>query len=245
VATSDTSAPRFRHSWAWQAFRRIGFLRSGVYLAIELKRLLLEPQRTNRERVDRDFRLQIDPFRYATNPIEHTRFCQQQQMLEHARGAKRFPRALEIGGAEGVFTEVLADRCDSLLVTDVSSTALARSRARRHWDASVHFEQWDLLRDPIPGSFDLIVVAGVLEYFTRPRTLRRVRTKLAESLNPEGYLLVASTRANPVIENSWWGRSLVRGKWINEFVARHQALQVVENLTTEKFAITLLRRSAR
>ena len=41
------------------------------------------------------------------------------RMVDSVRGGKRFRNALEIGCAEGAFTELLADRCHSLLAVDI------------------------------------------------------------------------------------------------------------------------------
>jgi SAM-dependent methyltransferase len=199
----------------------------------------MEARLTDRESVDRAFREQIDPFLYTTNPLEQTRFCRQRELLDIGRAGKRFERAVEIGSAEGVFTEMLAEICESLLVLDLSPTALERTRRRRDWGGRVKFQHWDLVSDPLPGQFDLIVAAGVLEYFKRPGTLRLIREKLTGSLGSGGLLLLESTRANPVIENAWWGKRLIRGKWINGFVAEHPSLQIVKEVCTDQFVITL------
>ena len=163
-------------------------------------------------------------------------------MIDTASDGEHFRRGLEIGCAEGLYTEVLAQRCDSLRVLDLSPTALARARGRRRWPDSVTFGAFDLRRNIIPGTFDLIVVTGVLEYFSRPSTMARAREKLVAALAPGGCLLVETTRNNRVVEGSWWGRYLVRGKWINHFFSCHPSLVVESDHCDEMFAITLLRR---
>jgi SAM-dependent methyltransferase len=144
--------------------------------------------------------------------------------------------------AEGLYTEILAERCELLLVLDLSPTALARTQSRCGWSERVRFNAFDLRNEAIPGTFDLIVVAGVLEYFSRPYTFFRVRKKLTAALRPNGYLLVETTRANPVVENAWWGRRLIRGRWINVFVSEHSSLAIISAATTDSCSITLYRR---
>jgi SAM-dependent methyltransferase len=230
-----------RHSRIWFLLRRVTFLRSGLYLAIELRRTLREPQTTTRAIVDRDFTTRKDPWKYESNPLESKRFLEQTAMLDSIREGQLFPSGLEIGCAEGVYTEVLADRCESLLVLDLSPTALDRAQSRRQWSNRVRFGSFDLQHDPIPGAgtYDLIVVTGVLEYFQRPATILKMREKLASALQTNGYLLVETTRVNPVVEDSWWGRRLRRGRWINVFISEHPSLTLVQSSVNDSYCITL------
>ncbi len=176
--------------------------------------------------------------------MEKSRFRAQTELLDQARDGCTFEAGLEIGCAEGVFTETLAARCDTLLVLDLSPTALKRTKSRRQWHDRVDFQAFDLRSQTIPGSFDLIVVAGVLEYFNRRRTFFLVREKLAAALSPRGYLLIETTRVNPVVENAWWGRRLIRGKWINTFVSEHPSLEVVASALTGDYSIVLCRKKS-
>lgn len=233
----------FRQSRTWRALRKVTFFRSGVYFAIELRRSFLEPRTTSRDSVDAEFRDRVDPFHYDTSPANRTRFLRQKQMLDSARAGRQFANALEIGCAEGHFTEVIAECSQSLLVVDLSSTALARARQRLIWGERVSFREWDLRCGAIPGKYDLIVVTGVLEYFQRRRTFRKIRTSLVAALNPGGYLLLESAVSeNPTVEQAWWSKYLIRGKWINSFVAEHKELEVVETTLLDIFVITLLRK---
>jgi hypothetical protein len=216
-----------------------------VLLSLELRQSLREGRRTNEDSVDRVFRNLVDPFSYESNPQEQERLRLQEELLDTARAGSTFRKGLEIGPGEGLFTEVVARQCDSLLVVDLAPTALARTEKRCAWGSHVRFARWDLLADEMPGKFDLIVATGLLEYFTRRRTLAIARAKLIDGLADGGYLLVESTRADPVVEGSWWARVLaIRGRWINEYVAAHPAVSVERQLLTDKFAITLLRKKA-
>ena len=232
----------FRGSKLWHLLKRFSFLRSGYYLAIEFGESFKEPQVSSLEMTDADFKKSVDPWKYETDALEQERFALQTAALDDVRGTQRFVSGLEIGCAEGLFTEVLAERCDSLLVLDLSPTALERTRNRRSWPEGVHFEAFDLRGDSLPGHFDLIVVAGVLEYFTKHRTFIEVREKLTAALRPNGYLLVETTRKSPVVEEAWWARVLIRGKGINSFMAREPRLHTVSQVLTNRFAITLLRK---
>lgn len=153
-------------------------------------------------------------------------------MLDAVRGKKRFEKGLEIGCAEGLFTELLADRCDSLLAVDISPIALARARARRAWDERVRFAEWDLRVDPLPATYDLIVVIHMLEYLRNPLALRRARQKLVDGLRPGGYLLVGCVgEGEAVAVQAWWGRLFLRGgQRITAFIGRHPALKVISSM---------------
>lgn len=176
---------------------------------------------------------QTDPWSYTTSSLEILRHRGEAGMLDRVREIRRFGSALEIGCAEGVFTEILAERCDSLLATDFSEVALARARQRCQWGEHVTFAQMDLRNDPLPGNFDLIVAIHVLEYIKNPITLRRVRDKLVHGLRIGGYLLIGScTGDNEFRERLWWSRYMLRGgRRINAFVLAHPQLTIMDAAT--------------
>jgi chemotaxis protein methyltransferase CheR len=88
---------------------------------------------------------------------------------------------------------------------DVSS--VGQERLRRHFEATaegysvrpevrrlVRFQQHDLLRDPFPAPWDLIVCRNVVIYFTEPARMDLYR-RFAEVLRPGGVLFVGSTES--------------------------------------------------
>ena len=80
----------------------------------------------------------------------------------------------------------------------------------------------------MPDTYDLIVIIHALEYIRNPIYVRRARTKLVNSLQPGGYLLVGTMKVAEIYEDAWWGRYFLRsGKRINHFFAEHPALEVV------------------
>ena len=87
--------------------------------------------------------------------------------MEAALGGRRYKRALEVGCAEGDFTERLLKVSDRVSALDISPVALARARARL--GGRVEFVEADVrLWTPPQGSlFDLLVVADVLYYMDR------------------------------------------------------------------------------
>jgi 2-polyprenyl-3-methyl-5-hydroxy-6-metoxy-1,4-benzoquinol methylase len=223
--------------------RRIGFLRSGW----NLSRTLVEIGRNTwatPARFEREFQ-QPDPWGYFSKPRQQERLRRAAQKLEEVRSGAAFRKALEIGCAEGAFTELLAPMCESVLAVDFSALALARAKDRcRRW-THVRCDTWDLRRDLAPGLFDLVVVMDVLEFFYRPNELRAAREKIVDLLVPGGYLLVTCTRLNEVLESAWWSKQLLRGgKWISLFLAQHPALCVVATATEDFYVRSIYRKKS-
>src|SRR5215469_8839718 len=159
------------------SLRRVGFGHDRWPRTFALLDLILDPLGTpalyNMEFVER-----LDPWNYDQSPSERLRHSLAAGMLDRARDKRNFVRALEIGCAEGHFTQLLSRRCDSLLAVDFSSLALQRAQGRIRTNTSISFLQWNLRHDPIPGSFDLFVVMDVLTAMVRPTDARFARSKL-------------------------------------------------------------------
>jgi O-antigen/teichoic acid export membrane protein/SAM-dependent methyltransferase len=214
---------RLRHSLA-----RVGFLRSGYYLLLAIREAMRDSPARGRIELDQGFERREDPWDYATVSYQRDRIRTEVEMLDAVRGPSRFAKVLEVGCAEGIFTEMLAPRCDSLLAVDISQVALARARQRLCAHEQVRFAELDLRVDPLPETYDLIVIIHALEYIRNPIYVRRARAKLVNALRPGGYLLVGAMKVTEIHENAWWGRYFLRsGKRINAFFAEHPALKVV------------------
>ena len=115
-----------------------------------------------RRKMNRQFGKREDPFSYTTTPYEATRL----EAMEQALGTAALGTALEVGCAEGHFTERLAKRADRVIALDISSVALERARQR----APAAFLEADLMTwDPgLFAPFDVIVLGDVLYYLDRP-----------------------------------------------------------------------------
>lgn len=193
---------------------------------------------------DREFADHIDPWNYAGNPIERERHQLAAQLLDSVRGEELFRRSLEIACAEGIFTELLAPRSESLLAVDFSAVALGRARTRRQWATHVEFGLWDLRRCPVPGHFDLIVVMDVLTLIRRPQRLRAVFEKLANALRPGDLMLAGDYREKRLFEDTWWGKRLLRGgKQVIDALATHPAFETVKRADTDTHVFALLRKT--
>ena len=108
-------------------------------------------------------------------------------------GPGPFQSALELGGALGVFTELLAPRCRRLTRIDVAATAAAMARSRL-----VGFPHVEVLRGSIPDAipecdYDLVVASEILYYLPAEdfeRTLAVIRARLI----PGGRLVAVHWR---------------------------------------------------
>jgi 2-polyprenyl-3-methyl-5-hydroxy-6-metoxy-1,4-benzoquinol methylase len=208
---------------------RVKLLRSGYFLLRAIREAIEDSPARGQAELNHVFESHEDPWDYATAPYQVDRIRREVGMLDAVRGAHRFGAALEVGCAEGLFTEELVPLCDSLLAADISSVALARAGRRLQGCERVQFVKWDLRVDPVPGTYDLIVIIHALEYVRNPLHIRQARTKLVNSLHPGGYLLMGTMMIGEIYENAWWSRFFLRsGKRINNFFAAHPSLKVVQ-----------------
>lgn len=135
-----------------------------------------------RRKMNRVFGRGRDPFRYSADGYENRRL----DAMTKLAGAAR--RALELGCAEGHFTERLSGVCPDVTAVDISSVALGRVKARaRLIEADI--------RDWSPeGKFDLVVVGDVLYYLDKPVVRDAFEAqfpRIASWLEPGGRLLLA------------------------------------------------------
>ena len=112
-----------------------------------------------------------DPWDFETSEYEQNKYARTLAVL----GERTFRRALEAGASIGVFTEMLADRCDELLAVDVSERAVAAARQRLSGRGHVRVERRTLPEEMPDGPFDLIVASEVLYYFPREEMLTVLR----------------------------------------------------------------------
>lgn len=104
---------------------------------------------------------------------------------------ERFNSGLEIGCSVGHLTELLSERCESLLAVDISAHAIAEARRTPLHD--VEFVVQDVLGEFPKGQFDLIVLSEV-GYYWDETELRAVRDRIQASLEPDGVVLACHWR---------------------------------------------------
>ena len=168
-----------------------------------------------------------DPWDFATSEYERNKYGRTLEVL----GERRFERALEVGASIGVFTEMLADRCDELLAVDVSERAVAAARERLAGRRHVRIERRTLPEEMPEGPFDLIVASEVLYYFTREVMLATLRAFEREMI-PGGALLAVhwrrETRTYPL-----------QGDEVHELLMRHTRLQNTKTIVEPDYRLDL------
>jgi predicted TPR repeat methyltransferase len=168
-----------------------------------------------------------DPWNFETSEYERKKY---ERTLE-ALGGRRFRRALEAGASIGVFTEMLADRCDELLAVDVSERAVAEARRRLSGREHVRVERRTLPEEMPQGPFDLIVASEVLYYFTREEMLA-VLGSFERELAPDGALLAVhwrrETRTYPL-----------QGDEVHELLTENTRLQNTKTIAEQDYRLDL------
>jgi len=190
---------------------------------------------------ERIFSAGADPWSYHS-PYEQEKYRQTLSLLP-----ERVERALELGCAEGVFTELLAPRVEALTAVDISPRALARARTRCASVEHVAFDQLDLFEEPLPGRFDLIVCSELLYYAPGRETLAHVARVLADGLVPGGHLVTAHAHALVDEEHApgfdWdvpFGAAA-----IEQELLRTRSLDLVREVRTAPYRVQLYRRRSR
>ena len=126
-----------------------------------------------------------DPWGFRTSPYERDKYAATLAVLPR----ERYGAALEVGCSIGVFTRLLAARCDRLLALDASPRALAEARLANADLAHVDFAEAVLPGDFPRGRYDLIVLSEVLYYFAED-DLRGVAALCRSALAPDGQMVL-------------------------------------------------------
>ncbi len=123
-----------------------------------------------------------DPWGNACSFYEERRRALLLAML----GARRYPRVLELGCADGYLTTALADRADELLALDTSERAVVAARLAT---PTALIRQGSVPDDIPQGRFDLIVLSEV-GYFLTPIELIQTLRRADAALAPGGELVL-------------------------------------------------------
>lgn len=145
---------------------------------------------TSAEHFERIYAAERDPWNYASSEYERGKYERTLEAIGPHPG-----RALEIGCSIGVFTAMLAPRCDHLDAIDLSSAAVERARRRNRGLSWVRVERMDVAETLPPGPFDLIVCSEVL-YYCRPAALDTTLGRLTAALAPGGRLVSVNWRGS-------------------------------------------------
>lgn len=182
--------------------------------------------------------LMPDPWNYAS-PYERQKYLYTLELLpDTAIGT-----ALELGCAEGAFTELLAPRVGELLGADISDVALARAQQRCAGLNNVHFAQADAGAG-IPGNgYDLIVCSELLYYLQDAAAVAQFAERAAAALAPGGHLLM--THANMVSDDrsvTGFDFNEIGAKFIGSVLAGCGHFEFARELRTELYRVQQFRK---
>ncbi|MFH1618953.1 MAG: class I SAM-dependent methyltransferase [bacterium] len=155
---------------------------------------------TTRRKMNGVFSRREDPYGYCSSPYETARLC----AMEEALKGGRYAGVLEIGCAEGAFTEKLCPMASEIIAIDISPVALERAAKRvmkNQPGCTVSFMEADIRRwEPPDGkSFNAVVAADVLYYMDKPlvrKEFMEVLEKIRCWVVPGGTLMLAHGFAN-------------------------------------------------
>ncbi len=172
------------------------------------------------DELERLFQGLRDPWNFETSDYERER------MLVLAREVSRYPHAsiLEVGCAEGVFTEMLTAMSPRVMAIDVSATAVSRAQARCPGARCIAVSL-DAFQAAEP--FDLVVCAETL-YYVRdvPRAIGKLsslgRRCLVSYIRRESGRLDGYFEERPGVSVAhlelgarWLKRGMVVATWTN------------------------------
>jgi len=110
---------------------------------------------------DAMYRAASDPWGFENRWYERRKYALSLALLP----AERYRSAFEPGCSIGVFSELLAPRCDALLCCDVAAAAVRAAAERTRGLPQVRVERCELPGQWPAGRFDLVVFSELLYYF--------------------------------------------------------------------------------
>lgn len=147
--------------------------------------------RVGRERFERKYETSADPWSYRTSGYERDKYAATLAALPQGP----LSRALEVGCSIGVFSRLLAARCEQLVAIDFSTRALALARVELAGVPNVELRNASFPEQAPEGEWDLIVCSEVLYYLDEP--------VLADAI---GWLGAHLQHGASVLAVSWRGR---------------------------------------
>ena len=170
-----------------------------------------------------------DPWKFASSDYERHKY----EATLNALPMDRHARGLEVGCSIGVFTSMLAPRCESLVAIDPAERALEEARLRCAPHRNIAFATMQAPGEWPAGTFDLIVLSEVLYFFGRA-LIGQLAERVEGSLqNPSHVLLV-----------HWLGETdypLSGDDAVTEFVARTGSfLRIISQQRTAEYRLDLL-----
>lgn len=165
-----------------------------------------------------------DPWNYAGSEYEQEKYRRTLAYLPERIGS-----ALELGCSIGVFTAMLAPRCERLLALDFSPTALARARQRLAGAENVELRRAQLPEQMPSGPFRAIVCGEILYYWSEALVVRGLR-RMEAALAPGGTLVAVHWRPGDP-------RRELDGDSVHAILRREMRLRYVGGESTKDFLL--------
>jgi amino acid adenylation domain-containing protein len=135
---------------------------------------------------------------YTGHPLSRSEMQEQVQLTVDRIRALGGRRILEIGCGTGLLLRRLVDNCTRYVGTDFAGAALAGVSRQVKAHGWRHVELWrrtaDDFRDMKPGSFDVVILNSVVQYFPGIDYLVRVLEGAVSVLRPGGFVFVGDVR---------------------------------------------------
>lgn len=152
---------------------------------------LNRPDCSSAEFFEELYRHSEDPWQFRSSSYEHSKYS----VTLAALSREHYSSAFEPGCAIGEMTALLAPRCDHLIATDISPTAVMRARARCAAFLHVEISCQDVRDNPPAGQFDLILLCEIAYYFN-VEVLQMLAKQLSERLTGQGELVAVHWRGH-------------------------------------------------
>jgi cyclopropane fatty-acyl-phospholipid synthase-like methyltransferase len=145
-----------------------------------------KPERTLTESYFDDvYRNNDDPWQFETSEYERAKY----QATVDALPLASYQRGFEIGCSIGVLTQLLAQKCKTLLSIDTAEKPLVRARQRLANNNHVTLQKMEV-PDQFPEQrFDLVVMSEVGYYLAMP-DLQRLAEKVVNHMHEGGHLIM-------------------------------------------------------
>jgi SAM-dependent methyltransferase len=174
----------------FMSFRDISFWIRSARTDSLLKRL--RRKHGNTQAFNLLYRILHDPWSAG---VPHYRYQPHKyQVMLSLLPQRTYHRALDIGCGLGIFSRLLAQRCNQLLGIDISQWAVDSAARASSAVPNVQFRQADLLKmDAVAlGQFDLVVLADTIYYLPdlSQRALQSAREQVLQTLAPGGTLML-------------------------------------------------------
>jgi predicted TPR repeat methyltransferase len=146
-------------------------------------------RRVTAKRFDQLYEESADPWNYRTSAYERKKYADTLASLPR----RSYASTLEVGCSIGVFTRLLAGRCERLTAIDFSTRALSLARERLADIENVRLMRASFPEQAPPGPWELVVCSEVL-YYLDLSGLERALTWLRAQLLAGSTVLVVSWR---------------------------------------------------